>query len=213
MQSLIENKNYLIVHLNGKAKFHIENIMSKILDKTWDKYPDLSDGRMTMMCKNRKPFRKWEIGKGYVVVEGRFVNDYYQSFLESCLENIIDHSKPDSEGWYSNTWSYESHGETRDCIIDSIFYDEFLFLTLEGLMEVEDFEFLTDEDIWINFIVSDEIRKNPEFTRMYECTSIEELKKEYRKLIKNYHPDIAGSDHSMAAKLIHLYSVLIKKFK
>lgn len=50
-----------------------------------------------------------------------------------------------------------------------------------------------------------------EFYTLFACTSGKELKKEYRRLAKLYHPDKAGGDTEKTRRLIETYESLKSK--
>ncbi len=207
MNSIIENKDYLLVNLDGPAKFDIEGIGKAILDGRYDKYPDLSRGRMTMMCKDKKPYNTYQNGK--------LQKSYYQSLLEHSLFKLIEFGTQDENGWYFNEWTYPAKGDEKEytCILDVFFYDEFVFLTTEGLIDVTNFTLLTEDNIWNNFSESQKRKEHPELQDLFDCKTLADLKKEYKRLLMLHHPDIANTDSQIIRDIIESYSVLIKKFK
>ena len=56
------------------------------------------------------------------------------------------------------------------------------------------------------------VRENDKFKGLKKSNSQEELKKEYHKLAKKYHPDKEGGNTKLFQKLSQLYNILTEKF-
>ena len=71
------------------------------------------------------------------------------------------------------------------------------------------FMFISPDPNKINKI---KVRENDKFVKLKKSNSSEELKKEYHKLAKKYHPDKEGGDTKLFQKLSQLYNILTEKF-
>lgn len=183
----------LLVRLNGKVQLNVEGILDAIKNGTIKNYPDLSEGRMTMMGKRLE-----------------------LSILYYTLGSMISHGESE-DGWYSNEWKKAiGNGEQIEQRFDTVFYDEFVFLVSEGLIKVESYEFLSQEKIWANanryFAAKEGKFDDVRIKRMKDAKTKDELKKEFRKLMMEEHPDNGGSSE-MTVKIIDAYVILEKCFK
>jgi len=186
-----DQDDYLLVHLNGDVYFKVEEILAKIQSKEIFKYPELSQGRMTMMDPKR----------------------FQHSFLYHSLGELITYVK-DVNGWFSAEWKRKIGGEDYNGKIDVIFYDEFLFLVAEDLVRFDSYKCLTDEDIWRNAgaSIAKETPKHPELQALYDCKNKAQLQQVYRKLVMEFHPDRAG-DNDLIKYITVAYFELKKKLK
>jgi hypothetical protein len=57
-----------------------------------------------------------------------------------------------------------------------------------------------------------QVRENDKFKGLKKSNSQEELRKEYHRLAKKYHPDKEGGDTKLMQKLSQLYNILTEKF-
>ena len=57
-----------------------------------------------------------------------------------------------------------------------------------------------------------QVRENDKFSKLKKSNSQEELKQEYHKLAKKYHPDKEGGSTKLFQKLSQLYNILTEKF-
>lgn len=188
----ISDKAYLLVNLNGEVRFNVDGILDCINSKKILEYPHLTTGHLTMMNP------KYSTG----------------SFLYHSLLSMISHST-EKDGWYNAEWK-QKFGKGEDAWIvnqrcDVVFYDEFCFLLAEDLIKFDSYEALTDEDIWRN--VGIDIRKDqkehPELKPLYDAKNKEQLKKAYRKLVLDWHPDRVGDNETI--KYVTVAYVKLKK--
>ena len=75
--------------------------------------------------------------------------------------------------------------------------------------DLHGFMFISPDPEKINKI---QVRENDKFKGLKKSNSSEELKKEYHKLAKKYHPDKEGGDTKLFQKLSQLYNILTEKF-
>lgn len=183
MADILKNKDYLLVDVEN-AKLNIEGILSKLLDGSYLKYQIFKD-RPTIFIK------------GF-------------SLLESNLNDLIQYGE--NEGvWYSNTWSYmKSFGKYMG-EFNTLFYDEFVFLLSEDLIQFDNVDLLTTDDIWDNFDRYLESEQCPYISPLLDCNNLNDLKKQYRKLVMEYHPDRTGSDNIQIRKITETYLKMSKK--
>tara|TARA_R110002110_G_scaffold195606_1_gene405119 strand:- start:844 stop:1281 length:438 start_codon:yes stop_codon:yes gene_type:complete len=74
---------------------------------------------------------------------------------------------------------------------------------------IHGFMFIAPDPQKINKI---KVRENDKFKGLKKSNSQEELKKEYHKLAKKYHPDKEGGNTKLFQKLSQLYNILTEKF-
>ena len=221
--SVIPSSEYLLVHLNGKVLFNLEGIMQTMIDGTLKKYPCLSS-HYTMMCKDlARPMMKR--GEKYLVrdnITGSYVqyantDGYTSSFLYHGLNQLLYFGNTDDGVWYSNTWKRKIFKDEDFSIfaIDTIFYDEFLFLMSEDLIDVEDFEFLDEKKIIANFdkITMAKDESNLEIKEMIDAKSLDELKRAYRQLLCKHHPDKTGISNDANTEFLVKITDAYAKFK
>ena len=187
------NKDVIIVHVDGNVKFDMYGILSKISDGSAFSYAlESMKGRSTLIRK-----------KGYT-----------HSHFYHSLMSIIDHVIED-DGWFGNEWkqAFGKEEKASNCSFDTLFYDEFLFLVAENLIEFDSAELLSMDDIWNNFDASTSGRDNPDIASLYGAKTKDELKSEYRKLLIKFHPDKTGLDNAIIRDIITAFNKLNKKYK
>jgi len=183
-------KDYLLVHIDGDISYNVDGILERIVNKKIFEYPHLKT-HLTMM--NPK-----------ILIH---------SFLYHSLENMISHSI-EIDGWFNGEWKQKFGTEEGTQRVDILFYDEFCFLAAEDLIKFDSYRCLTDEDIWLN--VGVDIRKyekeHPEIKSLYEAKDLDQLKKAYRKLVMQWHPDIIG-ENDIIRNVTDSFFTLKKKFR
>ena len=182
-------KDYLLVQLDGDVFYNINGILEYIVNKKIYEYPHLNTHHLTMM--NPKT--------------------HLHSFLYHALENMISHSI-EIDGWFNAEWKQKFGDEEATMKVDILFYDEFCFLASEDLIRFDSYLCLTDEDIWINFSSKDCVNKYPEIKSLYEAKDLDQLKKAYRKLVMQWHPDIIG-ENDIIRNVTDAFLTLKKKFR
>ena len=183
--SIIENKDYLLVHIEN-AKFNVEGILSKLLDKSYLQYYMFKD-RMTLLSP-------------------KYSED---SIFAHSLHELIKYA--DNDGiWYFNTWHRIIGNEPYTGVLDTLFYDEFIFLLSEDLIKFDDIELLTLDDIFRNFNNYIQSEETPFLKSMLNCKNKNDLRKEYRKLVMKYHPDKTGNDNDQIRQITQTYLKLSK---
>lgn len=211
-------KDYLIVHLEGNCRFNIDGISSAFLNGSISKYTHLSGDRFTMMdTRLQRP--GLSLNEVYWV-QGKMQKNSFRgtdSFLYYSLLNLISKSTSDDGVWFDGNYIDIDHeGVSRNLSCDTLFYDEFIFLTSENLIQFEDATFLTEDQIWNNFnksIAQSNENFDARLQPMFDSKSIEELRKEYRKLVLSTHPDITGTEATEFMTLIvDAYLILKKTF-
>ena len=184
-------KDYLLVELDGDIFYNINGILECLVNKKIYEYPHLNTHHLTMM--NPKTL--------------------IHSFFYHSLDNMISHST-EVDGWYNGEWKQKFGIEEGTQRVDVLFYDEFCFLAAEDLIRFNSYRCLTDADIWLN--VGVDIRKyekeHPEIKSLYDAKNLDELKKAYRKLVMQWHPDIVG-ENDIIRNVTDSFLTLKKKFK
>ena len=90
--------------------------------------------------------------------------------------------------------------------LDSLRFDEYVSKKLINLKDM--FQFIYPDPKRIDKV---KVRKDDKFSSLKKSNSQEELKKNYYKLAKVYHPDKGGAT-KLFQKLQQLYNILIDKF-
>jgi hypothetical protein len=186
-------KDYFLVNLNGTVMFNVEGILDCIKSKKIFEYPCLPTYSTLMDPKY-----------------------YMKSILYHGLGTMISKCS-ETNGWYNAEWreklgDYDYHGK-----IDMLYYDEFCFLAAEDLIKFDSYECKTHEDIWRNVGVDINkdrrtfLEKHPEIKPLYDSKNLIELKNEYRKLVKRWHPDKIG-ENDVIRYVTDTFFKLKKKF-
>ncbi len=183
MSNIIEDKDYILVNIEN-AKFNVEGILEKMLDKSYLKYK-IFNNRFTIFFKDG-------------------------GFFGHGLSELIKYAENDGT-WYSNTWNCILGTEPYTGRLRSLYYDEFVFLLSEDLIQFDDFELLTSDDIWKNFDNYIEAKETPFLKSLMDCKNKADLRKEYRKLVMEYHPDKTGSDNEQIRQITATYLRLVKQ--
>lgn len=190
--SIAKDEDYLLVNLQGKILYNIDRILSKLLDKSIYKY-------------------------SYLKTHTTFLHPKYtnKSGLYYAIENLIQYAKTEDGVWFEGCWTKKEYHGIQDytSALDILFYDEFIFLVSEDLIQFDFVEMLTDKQIWTNAELYFMKQNSSEMKSLYQAQTLKELKQIYYKLVKENHPDKTGKDNNIIRELTVLYSNLSKRFK
>ena len=103
---------------------------------------------------------------------------------------------------------YRCESEKNDEIM-SRWYRQQELKFQQFINSIHGFMFIAPDPQKINKI---KVRENDKFKGLKKSNSQEELKKEYHKLAKKYHPDKEGGNTKLFQKLSQLYNILTEKF-
>lgn len=196
--SLQINKNYTVVNLNGDVFINVDAVLKAIEDKTIFEYKCLTGNKnITLMG-----------GPRY----------YMHSYLFAALNNMKKFSVEVKPGWYVTRWYNENFPKNIDKdfnrVVNSVFYDEFLFLMGESLIEADIIE-LSEEDPFVEFnkklFAETQEDKTPDVIKpLYVCKTKQELRKAWAKLCMLYHPDLIDGDEKIIQLINIAYETLSK---
>ena len=209
-------KEYILVHVDGNVRFNVEGIVSMLMDRTAFKYPCLED-RLTILHGGLVN-RQLKFGEKWTFAGKKNINhyEYASSFLYLSLNEMVKYARCEGD-WYQGKWERFDFSSPYRAVIDTVYYDEFIFLTAEGLIQFDRFTPLTCEDIWQNFIRSDakiDGKVHKDILPLYEAKTFDELKKTYRRLMIDNHPDRNEGVHNpeFIDTLVHTFATLRKAF-
>lgn len=192
------NKNYTIVNLSGDVFVNVEGVKKAIEDKTIFNYVCLTKNKNTTLMGGP-----------------RF---YMHSYLFNALNNMVKFAEEVKPGWYNTRWTIPGfpvdEGKTYNRLWNSLFYDEFLFLLGESLIEADNIQLMIESTEWEGqqhlFQTSGE-DKTPEVVKpLYEAKTKAELRKAWAKLCQAYHPDVIDGDEKLIQLINITYAELLK---